>query len=189
MEALFQKYWKLAASIVLICTMALGCAAPKPEELEGVARIKISSHAFSDGETIPEEYTKYGADVSPELAVQDIPEETKSLAIIMDDPDAPSRVFTHWLIWNIPADKTVIPEGIEKAEVVLGIARQGKNDFGEIGYGGPKPPPGPSHTYRFRVFALDTVLELKSGANRDQLEKAMEGHIIGTGVLKGKFGR
>jgi hypothetical protein len=169
--------------------MALGCAAPKPEELEGVAMIKISSPAFSDGERIPEKYTKYGADVSPELVVQDIPEGTKTLAIIMDDPDAPSKVFTHWLIWNIPADKTVIPEGIEKAEVVLGIARQGKNNFGEIGYGGPKPPSGSSHTYCFRVFALDTVLELKSGASRSQLEEAMEGHIIGAGILKGKFGR
>jgi hypothetical protein len=150
----------------------------------------IIKSAFEDGGFIPEEYTADGRDISPPLIIENVPPEAETLAIIVDDPDAPMGTFTHWLIWNIPADVSEISKNIEKKERVKGLngALQGKNDFNELGYMGPAPPSG-VHTYRFYVYALDDQLDLEAGADKETLLNAMEGHVLQKAVLKGEYTR
>ena len=150
----------------------------------------IIKSAFEDGGFIPEEYTADGRDISPPLIIENVPPEAETLAIIVDDPDAPMGTFTHWLIWNIPADVSEISKNIEKKEEVKGLngALQGKNDFNEIGYMGPAPPGG-VHTYRFYVYALEDQLDLQAGADKETLLNAMEGHVLEKAVLKGEYTR
>ncbi|MFW6120451.1 MAG: YbhB/YbcL family Raf kinase inhibitor-like protein, partial [Petrotogales bacterium] len=133
--------------------------------------MKLSSPAFENEESIPNEYTCEGADVSPPLMFSEIPEDTKSLALIVDDPDAPMGTWVHWVIWNIPPDTI----SFSKGENIT--FPQGKNDFGKQKYGGPCPPSG-THRYFFKLYALDTMFDLEAGATKKQLEKAMSGHII-----------
>ncbi len=151
----------------------------------------ISSPAFDEGERIPEKYTCDGEDVSPPLAVSDVPSEAESLALIVDDPDAPGGTFVHWVIWNIPPDVTEIPEAVPTKKTVPSLdgARQGRNDFRDIGYRGPCPPSGPAHQYRFQLFALDQLLELSPGASKQDLDDAMEGSIRAEDTLTGTYGR
>ena len=153
--------------------------------------MEVSSGAFKDGGKIPSRFTCDGEDVSPPLKIKGVSTKTKSLALVMDDPDAPIGVFDHWLIWNIPADTTSIPEGVprEKSVGSVGGARQGRNGFGGIGYRGPCPPGGPAHRYRFKLYALDTMLDLGPGASKAELERAMEGHIVEKAELTGRYGR
>jgi len=142
------------------------------------------------GYLIPKEAAK-GEDKSPPLQITGVDSLAKSIAIIADDPDIPIPFlsFTHWVVYNIPPNFTVIEEGIAREEIIKSLdgALQGKNGYGKIGYTGPEPPFG-THTYRFMIYTLDTVLDLKPGATRKQLEKAMEGHILQTGLLEGEFG-
>ena|SRR5947209_1601384 len=145
------------------------------------AKITVTSSAFAAGGNIPEQYTCKGANVSPPLLFRGIPQNAKSLVLIVEDPDAPSGLFTHWLIWNIDPHTTTLAE-----KSVPSGAAQGTNDFGKTGYGGPCPPSG-THRYFFRIFALDKTLELKSGAKRQDLDKAIAGHIVGRGELMGRF--
>ncbi len=136
---------------------------------------------------IPEKYSKYGNDVSPSVGFSDIPKDAKTIALIVDDPDAPTpEPWVHWLIWNIPADSD-LPEGLPGNPRVQGAA-QGENDFGNLGYGGPKPPAG-THTYRFQAYALDTELDLEPGAGRDALESVMEGHVVARGSFEADYTR
>ncbi len=137
---------------------------------------------------VPDEYTCQGMDVSPRIEIQGL--NATSLAVIVDDPDAPSAVFTHWLIWNIPPID-VIPKAIAKRATLKEPFRalQGTNDFGEIGYAGPCPPPGKPHRYFFRVFGLDRMLDLPAGASVADLEKAMQGHVLQKGEAVATFGR
>ncbi|MEM3519197.1 MAG: YbhB/YbcL family Raf kinase inhibitor-like protein [Candidatus Hadarchaeales archaeon] len=153
--------------------------------------MKISSPVFSDGGQIPAKYTADGDNISPPLVFENIPKGTVSLAIIADDPDAPGGTFTHWLIWNLPPTLTSLQEHIPTVEEVenLGMARQGKNSFGRIGYSGPSPPPGSLHHYRFTLFALDTTLNLQAGAGRAELESAMSGHELARATLTGIYQR
>lgn len=144
--------------------------------------MELSSSAFEENGTIPSDYTCDGTDVSPALTFNVIPNNTKSLAVIMDDPDAPMRTWVHWLVWNIPPDIS----GFSKGENIT--YPQGKNDFGKLDYGGPCPPSG-THRYFFKLYALDTMLELEEGANKKQLESAMPGHIIEEAQLMGKYSR
>ncbi|MDE1861836.1 MAG: YbhB/YbcL family Raf kinase inhibitor-like protein [Thaumarchaeota archaeon] len=144
--------------------------------------MKVTSSAFEDGGPIPSEFTCDGQDVSPPLAISDVPNGAKSLAIIMDDPDAPMGTFTHWVVWNIPPQKSEFTTG-EKIQ-----APHGKTSFGRKSYGGPCPPGG-THRYFFKVFALDTMLEIKDGSSRNGLEKAMMGHILSESALMGKYSR
>jgi len=156
-----------------------------------MGNLEVASRAFKNGGTIPRQYTGKGEDMSPPLEIKGVDSRAESVAIIVDDPDIPIPFlsFTHWVVYNIPADIAEIKENIPGEEVIkaLGGAMQGKNGFGRIGYMGPNPPFG-THTYRFAVYSLDTVLNLKPGATRKQLEKAMEGHILQTGLLEGRFG-
>lgn len=148
----------------------------------GGSKMKITSSAFQEGASIPSKFTCDGADTSPPLQIADVPSGAKALALIMDDPDAPSGLFTHWTVWNIPAQTAAIGEGSTPKGV------QGTNDFGKSGYGGPCPPSG-THRYYFKVFALDRELDLRFGAKRGQLDAAMKGHIVAQGELMGRYSR
>lgn len=149
----------------------------------------VQSTAFAAGGTIPARYTCDGANLSPALSWKDAPAGTQALALIADDPDASAGTWTHWLLWNLPPQATLLPEGVPPAETLANAARQGRNDFRRLGYGGPCPPPGKAHRYFFRLYALDTRLELKPGAARRDLEHAMEGHVLAQAEWMGRYGR
>ncbi|AEC52761.1 hypothetical protein PNA2_1846 [Pyrococcus sp. NA2] len=152
--------------------------------------LRVSS-TFENNEFIPAKYTCEGIDVNPPLKIEGLSDRAVSLVIIVDDPDAPGGTFTHWIAWNIPP-VTEIPEGIPKEGVVERPIKmiQGRNDFGRIGYNGPCPPRGHGiHHYHFKIYVLDTKLDLKPGASRKELEKAMQGHIIQFGELVGLYER
>ena len=137
---------------------------------------------------VPDESTCQGMDVSPKIEIEGL--NATSLAVIVDDPDAPSAVFTHWLIWNIPPTK-IIPRAIARNANITDpfTALQGTNDFGEIGYSGPCPPPGKPHRYLFRVFGLDRMLDLPAGSSAKDLKRAIEGHVIQKGEAVATYGR
>jgi len=151
--------------------------------------MQLTSSAFSEGAAIPTKHTADGADVSPPLQWQGAPPTTKSIALICDDPDAPRGTWVHWVLFNLPADKNDLPEGVPTTGKLASGGVQGKNDFGKLGYGGPSPPKGKPHRYFFKIYALDGVLDLKEGATKAQLEKAMAGHILAQGQLMGTYGR
>ena len=154
--------------------------------------MQITSSAFQDGESIPRQYSREGAELSPPLEIEGVPDDADSLALIVDDPDAPNQTWVHWLLWNVPADRTAVPEGVPTDETVsdLGDARQGLNDFDEIGYGGPMPPPGHgTHHYRFTVYALSDALDVDPGADRETLEDAMAGKVLDQARLTGTYER
>lgn len=156
--------------------------------LRSSTNLHVSSGAFADGASIPKKFTADGDDVSPPLAWTAPPAQTKSIAIVCEDPDAPSGIFFHWTLWNLPADKAELAENIPSTGDP-GPFRQGENGFGRLGYGGPKPPPGKPHRYFFHVYALDTKLDLKPGATRRDFDHAAEGHIVATGTLMGLYRR
>lgn len=146
--------------------------------------MRLSSPEFDDGERIPEEYGYDFKNVHPEFQLDDVPDEAASLAIVVDDPDAQEpagKVWDHWVIWNLAPDTSTIGEGRTPDG-----AREGRNDFDEVGYGGPKPPDR-EHTYRFRLYALDAELDLESGATKADLEAAMEGHVLAEAELTGTY--
>lgn len=144
--------------------------------------MKISSPAFENNGVIPSEYTCDGSDISPPLTISEVPRQAKSLAIIMDDPDAPMGTFTHWVVWNIPPQKTQFAKG-EKMSFP-----HGTTSFGSRYYGGPCPPGG-THRYFFKIYALDLVLNLKEGSSKADLERAMTGHVLDEANLIGKYSR
>ncbi len=149
-------------------------------------RIVVTSGAFKEGEMIPSKFTCDGPDISPPLSWAAPPELTKSLAIIADDPDAPMGTWVHWVIFNIPANTRGLEESVPPSDSLPDGSRQGKNDFRKYGYGGPCPPRG-THRYYFKLYALDTMLALRPGCSSSELLKAMDGHIVGRGVLMGKY--
>jgi Raf kinase inhibitor-like protein, YbhB/YbcL family len=152
----------------------------------------VTSGAFEDGGTIPERYTADGENVSPPLTVEGLPEGVETLAVVVDDPDAPGGAFVHWLLWNVPGDRTDIPAAVPQADRVdsLDGARQGTNDLDEVGYSGPAPPADDDpHTYRFTLHAVDTTLELSAGAGRDALAAALDGSTVGSARITGEYGR
>ncbi len=151
--------------------------------------ISITSEAFGEGETIPAEYTCDNRDISPPLTWSGIPAGTKSIALIMDDPDAPRGTFVHWVLYGIPPEAQGLPEAVPKNKTLNDGSRQGTTGFGKIGYGGPCPPPGKPHRYYFKVYALDTKLDLPPGVSKADLESAMKGHILAKGELMGRYGR
>ena len=154
----------------------------------GTVSFSLKSSAFTEGATIPKKYTCDGPDISPALEWSGVPAATRSLALIADDPDAPVGTWTHWIAGNIPPDHS-LSEEVQKTETLADGTRQGKNDFRRIGYGGPCPPPGKPHRYFFKLYALDTKLDLKPGASRSELESAMKGHVLAETHLMGKYGR
>lgn len=167
--------------------MACGC---RRESIHGKETgMKISSPAFSEGQSIPQQYTCDGNDVSPPLQWLDAPANTGSFAIIVEDPDAPSGTFTHWVYFNISPTTMSLGGNVPKSGALPDGAAQGKNDFGNIGYGGPCPPPGNPHRYYFKFFALDARINAKPGADLDTVQQAMKGHILSETQLMGKYKR
>jgi Raf kinase inhibitor-like YbhB/YbcL family protein len=148
--------------------------------------LTLTSRGFQQEGMIPEKYSKEGGNISPPLAWRDVPEGTKSLALIVDDPDAPSGVFVHWLVYAIPPSTTELEEDIPVTGTVAGGARQGRNGFGEIGYGGPQPPSG-THRYYFHLYALDYDPSLPAAASREEVDRAIQGHVIEEAELMGRY--
>jgi Raf kinase inhibitor-like YbhB/YbcL family protein len=151
--------------------------------------LELTSSAFQEGQPIPRQHTGDGKDVSPALKWTDPPAGTKSFALVCDDPDAPRKTWIHWVLFNVAAESRELGEGVPAQETLPGGARQGKNDFGKIGYGGPAPPRGKPHRYFFKLYALDTLLDLPAGASKADLVKAMEGHVLGEVQLMGTYAR
>ncbi len=181
-------------SVILIIGLMLfsfGCK-QKSQEIKQNQDIQntilLTSPSFNNLDRIPIKYTGYGDDVSPSLQWSNIPLQTQSFAIVMDDPDAHPSTFTHWLIFNIPADTTQLEEAVPKDLTLQDGSKQGKNDFGKIGYNGSRPPSGQTHRYVFTVYAIDTFLELKGGVSIKEFQKAVAGHILAKGTLIGIYG-
>jgi Raf kinase inhibitor-like YbhB/YbcL family protein len=174
--------------LVIASSMLVACGSATEEEV-GKMTIQLTSTAFTEGQPIPKKYTCEGPDVSPALSWKGAPEGAKSFALICDDPDAPMGTWVHWVLFNIPADTTGLAEDVPKKLKLDSGAKQGTSDFKRPGYGGPCPPPGKPHRYFFKLYALDTVLDLKEGATKKDLEKAMQRHILGQGRLMGTYKR
>lgn len=193
----------LLAAVVISADPASGAdrknskeSAPDPKKESGgkvkPAKIKVTSPAMKQGATVAKDYTGDGRDVSPPIQWSDVPKGTVELALICDDPDAPTKEpWVHWIVYNIPPTMTGLPEGVpaeaeitdkEKHKNLVGL-RQGLTGWRKPGYRGPAPPPGKDHHYHFKVYALDAKLNLKPGLPKDKLLEAMEGHIIGEGEI------
>jgi Raf kinase inhibitor-like YbhB/YbcL family protein len=151
--------------------------------------LQVTSSAFRDGQAIPKSFTADGTNASPPLQWGDPPDGTKAFALTAEDPDAPRGTWTHWVLFDLPADKRSLGEGVPPDGSLPDGTRQGGNDFGKLGYGGPSPPAGKPHRYYFKLYALDAPLNLPPGATRKQVLAAMEGHVLAEGQLMGTYGR
>jgi Raf kinase inhibitor-like YbhB/YbcL family protein len=172
--------------ISLLFLFMAGCTdqeSVSSQEGEMDMTIQITSSAYTEGGMIPRQYTCDDKNVSPPLAWTGVPTTTLSLVVIIDDPDAPSGTWVHWVLYNLPPELTSLDQGAS------GVGTEGKNDFNRTGYGGPCPPKGSTHRYYIKVYALDSVLVLKAGATKSQVENLMRGHILAQGQLMGKYGR
>lgn len=182
--------------LALLASPGCGRTDPLPVADPGRLTIKLSSSTFPDGGMIPKTFTCDGADRSPPLEWSGVPASARSLALICDDPDAPMGTWSHWVIFNLPPETKMLKEGIPPDESIALIegsesptrARQGQNDFKKIGYGGPCPPGG-THRYFFRLYALDSELKLTSPATRADVLRAIQGHILAEGRLMGRYQR
>jgi Raf kinase inhibitor-like YbhB/YbcL family protein len=187
---------RITLPFLLVTSVALvmsGCGlSPSPTavlENRGLAgAFELTSRAFAQGETIPVKYTCDGDDVSPPLEWGDPPQGTQSFVLVNDDPDAPVGIWDHWILFNLPDLARSLPEGVPSVAELPDGSRQGQNSWRRLGYGGPCPPSG-THRYFFKLYALDTDLDLASGANKNQLLQAMEGHILGQAELMGEYSR
>lgn len=150
---------------------------------------QLSSPAFRPNENIPQQFTCDGKDVSPALEWDQAPDKTMTFALICDDPDAPAGTWVHWVLFNLPGGTRSLPQGVPADRQLASGARQGVNDFRRIGYGGPCPPPGAPHRYFFRIYALDSKLDLAAGAGRQDLDRSMQGHILAKAELMGRYQR
>ncbi len=164
-------------------------ASKNPEDVMSTtteSKFALASTAFKEGEMIPKKFTCDGPDVSPPLEWRSAPAQTKSLALIVEDPDAPMGIWVHWVIFDIPPASSGLPEHVSTDKTLPDGAVQGRNDFRKIGYGGPCPPSG-THRYFFLLYALDTVLKLPAGSTKAELVRAMEGHVVGRAQLMGRY--
>jgi hypothetical protein len=177
--------------LMVFALLLSACQSKQPSMQGGGGKMDIllTSTAFTEGGTIPRKHTCDGEDVSPPLIWDNVPGGTKSFALICDDPDAPMGTWVHWVLFNLPADTRSLPEAVPPDKELPSGARQGTNDFRKIGYGGPCPPPGKPHRYFFKLYALDTTLDLPAGSTKAQVVKAMDGHVLAEGQLMGKYGR
>lgn len=154
-----------------------------------MTKMILTSPAFAEGGPIPTKHTGDSLDVSPPLRWSGVPEGVRSFALICDDPDAPGGTWVHWVLFNLPPTTRELPENVPPAENVANGARQGRNDFQHLGYGGPAPPPGRPHRYLFKVHALDCELSVRPGATKRDLLEAMQGHVLAEGLLMGTYHR
>jgi Raf kinase inhibitor-like YbhB/YbcL family protein len=172
----------------LSCLIVLGIAFKTNTFALGGNSMELKSPAFEEGGMIPKKHTCDGDDISPPLRWTSVADGTKTLALICDDPDAPGGTWVHWVIFNIPGDTRDLAENVPPQKELPNRAKQGTNDFRKIGYGGPCPPGG-THRYYFKIYSLDTDLDLESGATKAQLLQAMKGHVLGEDQLMGKYKR
>ena len=175
---------KEATAVASTAEESVEMPAETPAELKKGSSMRLSSPEFANGGRIPKQYTADGIDYSPALFIKDAPKDVESFALIMDDPDAPNGAWVHWVLWNIPSDIEEIPGGGVRREGIMG----GTNSWGNIGYGGPAPPSG-IHRYIFKLYALDTMLDIEPGADKETLMAAMEGHILDKTELMGIYSR
>jgi Raf kinase inhibitor-like YbhB/YbcL family protein len=199
---MFFEPLRIAQSILLLFALTLAncsgqSAQPKRTDVpptlasatsEQTSEMKVTSTAFKEGEAIPRQYTCDGINISPPLEWSGLPRSAKTIALIADDPDAPSGTWVHWVLYNLPAENIGLVENLPAIETPKAGGFQGKNDFGKIGYGGPCPPSG-THRYFFKLYALDGELPLKAGATKAEVEKAMQGHVIAQAQLMGTYSR
>ena len=185
MSARINLHWVAILFTGLLCSSCSNDVQPSTKG--DVTKIEVTSTAFEDGQPIPDKYTSHGDDVSPPLQWSGASQQTKSLVLICEDPDAPSGTFTHWLVYNLPPTTTSLDENVPKGQSMVYGFLQGKNGFGNVGYNGPNPPAGKVHHYFYKVYALDIILLLSAGGDRSDLVSAMNGHIIGEGELIGTF--
>jgi Raf kinase inhibitor-like YbhB/YbcL family protein len=177
--------------LVLTGLLLTGCRSPEGSPFESlyVANpIALESNAFAAGASIPRRYTCDGEDLSPVVRWGAVLDKTKTLILVMDDPDAPGQAFVHWLVYNLPAAIRELPENLPKQSALDIGGVQAKNDFGKYGYGGPCPPSG-THRYIFRLFALDVALNLQPDVSKREIIKAMQGHVLASGELIGLYSR
>ncbi len=156
---------------------------------DAVWALTLRSGAFSAGGEIPRRYTCDGADVSPPLQWDGVPQGTKSFVLLCEDPDAPGGMWVHWVAHGIPASARQLPEGVAEVEELADGTRQGMNDFRRLGYGGPCPPRGTRHRYFFRLYALDAPLAVGPKADRARVLEAMRGHVLEEAELMGTYAR
>ncbi len=192
MKRSFSWMMILCASLGLLMFLSVACRSAENKSTEGgagAAKIQIGSPAFPQRGTIPDKYTCRGENVSPPLEWSGIPQGAKSLALTVEDPDAPGRTFVHWVLFNVPPTSHSIAEGVSRDAFLDGGSMQGTNDFGRSGYDGPCPPPGKAHRYFFRLFALDMQLSERPGAREKAIVDAMQGHVLAAGELVGTYRR
>jgi Raf kinase inhibitor-like YbhB/YbcL family protein len=183
---------KVGTWLLLILAVLSACQGEQPQQPEpprAELELTIESNAFEMEGNIPKRYTCDGEDVSPPLLWSEPPAGTQSLVLVCDDPDAPSGTWDHWLLFNIPAAVRSLPEGVAAVEVIEGVGVHGTNSWRRLGYGGPCPPEGPAHRYYFKLYALDVALGLDPGAEKQDVEKAMTGHVLAQGQLMARYGR
>jgi Raf kinase inhibitor-like YbhB/YbcL family protein len=182
--------WGVIISCIL-CTSFSACKraeTPEAKGAGGATAFELKSSAFEDGGMIPQKYTCEGDNVSPPLSWGGVPGKTKSLALICDDPDAATGTYVHWVLWNLPPDTLSLPEGAPPEDILANV-QQGVENWPPAGYFGPCPPPGKLHRYFFRLYALDATFDLPVDAEKDTLEKSMEGHILAKVQLMGSYKR
>lgn len=181
----------LAVPVLLFAVAAPGGSSLHAEQAHSVSIsvFRVESAAFKEGESIPSRFTCEGEDASPALTWTSPPSGTRSFVLIVEDPDAPAGVWTHWVVYNLPAQARSIDEDSPRRNELPRGGFQGLNSFGRIGYGGPCPPPGNAHRYIFRLYALDTVLSLQPGAEKQEVLAAARGHILREADLMGRFKR
>ena len=180
----FCRIAKLILTLATFLLMIGGSAARDP-----VGTLEFKTTAFHPGGAIPTQFTCSGADISPALSWNQPPPRTRSFVLIVDDPDAPAGTWVHWVVYNLPSSARQLPEGVPLGDAVAGGGKQGVNDFPHNGYGGPCPPPGKPHRYFFRLYALDTVLNLSAPVHRKDVDAAMIGHVLAQAELMGTFAR
>jgi Raf kinase inhibitor-like YbhB/YbcL family protein len=185
-EAPMTRYRRYGAEFRL--TVCVAAALLLAVRVWAQPKMEIRTNAFAPGAPIPARYTCSGDDVSPALSISGVPQSAKALALIVDDPDAPSGTFVHWVVYNLPPGTSHLDEAVAKVSAMPGGGSQGRNDFGRAGYGGPCPPPGAPHHYRFRLFALNGQIAPQA-ATGQAVEQAMEGHVIATAEMTGTFQR
>jgi Raf kinase inhibitor-like YbhB/YbcL family protein len=178
----------IALTFTFLVTACAHGESQKATSEESAITLQLTSPAFAEGVVIPAQYTCDGENISPPLKWSNVPRSTKSLALIVEDPDAPIGTFTHWVIYDIPPTITELAERVPTTETIPNGARQGLNDMKRVGYGGPCPPSG-SHRYLFKLYALDATLDLKPGETKQVLTSAMSGHILAAGQLMGTYER
>jgi Raf kinase inhibitor-like YbhB/YbcL family protein len=187
---LASVFQRSLAVVFLVAGIAYCCpnAYAAPGVIRG-ARMNISTPAFSEGQKIPQQFTGDGQNISPSLSWTGAPANTKTFALIVDDPDAPMGTWVHWVAYDIPASVHGLTEGEPTSAQIREGGTQGKSSFGTVGYGGPAPPPGKPHRYFFKLYALDSLLGLKPGASKEDLQQAMKGHVLAEAQTMGMYGR